>query len=78
MKDKKTAFILQVCASRLDPDIFVKTVLSRFNILDYLTFVPSDKRKRGVLEPDQELPMVEGALTVLCQLLSIRTFLGKL
>lgn len=67
-----------MCASRLDPDYFVRTVLSRFNVLDLLTFVPSDKRRRGfvALEPEHEAPMLEGALTLLCQILSIRTFLG--
>ncbi len=67
---------VQVCASRLDPDFFVKTVLSRFNVLEYLSFAPADKKKKGVLDPEQEEPMMEGALTLLCQLLTIRTNLG--
>ncbi len=66
----------QVCASRLDPGFFVKTVMMRFNVYDVLTFVPGDKRRKGKLETEQEMPMLEGALTLLCQLLSIRTQLG--
>ncbi len=50
--------------------------MMRFNVHDVLTFVPGDKRRKGKLETDQEMPMLEGALTLLCQLLSIRTQLG--
>ena len=68
----------QVCASRLDPDYFVRRVLERYHVLEMLTFTPAEKRKRGYLEPENVMPMLEGALTLLSLLLSIRTNLGML
>ena len=68
----------QVCASRLDPDFMVKTVLDRFHVTDLLTFVPIDKRtKKRFVQPEHEVPMLEGALSLLATILSLRTQLGK-
>ena len=69
-------FCAQVCATRLDPDYFVRRVLERYHVLDVLTFAPVEKRKRGYLDPENVMPMMEGALTLLALLLSIRSNLG--
>ncbi|XP_048246065.1 E3 ubiquitin-protein ligase UBR3-like [Haliotis rufescens] len=66
-------YLLQVCASQLDPDYFVNTVLERFNILDWLSFSPdSDPGDRS----EHEMAMVEGALSLFATLLGVRTYLG--
>lgn len=71
--------MLKVCASRLDPDYFIKTVLERFHVRELLTFVPLEKRnKKKPLQSEHEMPMLEGALSLLTVLLSVRTQLGKL
>ncbi|ELU10689.1 hypothetical protein CAPTEDRAFT_220674 [Capitella teleta] len=70
-------FILQLCGSRLDPDYFVKTLLQRFHVSDLLTFAKrTDPKRIGFLEPEHQIPMLEGALTTLCMILGIRTKLG--
>ncbi|XP_053391088.1 E3 ubiquitin-protein ligase UBR3-like [Mercenaria mercenaria] len=33
-------YLMQVCASRLDPDYFVQTVLDRYHISDWMSFNP--------------------------------------
>nr|XP_023661529.1 E3 ubiquitin-protein ligase UBR3 isoform X3 [Paramormyrops kingsleyae] len=67
-------FLLQVCASRLDPDYFISCVFERFKVVDLLTM--ASKHQNAVLEPEQERPMLEGALTFLVLLTSLRIHLG--
>ncbi|XP_069111047.1 E3 ubiquitin-protein ligase ubr3-like [Argopecten irradians] len=67
----------QVCACKLDPDYFVQTVLERYHVRDWLSYSnhpntdPSFK-----LEPEQQLAMVDAALSYLVTLLGVRTYLG--
>nr|XP_042905267.1 E3 ubiquitin-protein ligase ubr3 isoform X1 [Parasteatoda tepidariorum] len=68
-------FILQLCAMKLDPDDFLKTVMQRFHVWEWLTFHPS--RTNSFLESDKVLPMLEGALSFLATLLSIQTNIGQ-
>ncbi|XP_019636139.1 PREDICTED: E3 ubiquitin-protein ligase UBR3-like isoform X5 [Branchiostoma belcheri] len=67
-------YLLQLCASRLDPDYFVRTVLERFSVDEFLSLavVPSALP----MNPEQELSMLQGALLLLCTLQSARTHLG--
>uniref|UniRef100_A0A8D0CHZ5 E3 ubiquitin-protein ligase n=1 Tax=Scleropages formosus TaxID=113540 RepID=A0A8D0CHZ5_SCLFO len=67
-------YLLQVCASRLDPDYFISSVFERFKVVDLLTM--ASQHQNAVLEPEQERPMLEGALTFLVILLSLRIHLG--
>ncbi|KAI0233528.1 E3 ubiquitin-protein ligase UBR3 [Lamellibrachia satsuma] len=71
-------FLLQICATKLDADYFVKMVLERFHLWDVLSFVPPGevRPKLGLLDAEHQMPMLEGALTFLCTLLSVRTLLG--
>ena len=66
-----------MCAARLDPDYFVKTVLERFHVLDLLTFDPAGA-KSPYIEPDKQTPMMEAALTLIGHILTFRHHLGKL
>ncbi|XP_035263967.1 E3 ubiquitin-protein ligase ubr3 isoform X5 [Anguilla anguilla] len=67
-------FLLQVCASRLDPDYFISSVFERFKVVDLLTM--ASEHQNAVLDSEQEKPMLEGALTFLVTLSSLRIHLG--
>ncbi|XP_077304089.1 E3 ubiquitin-protein ligase UBR3 isoform X2 [Lithobates pipiens] len=67
-------YLLQVCASRLDPDYFISSVFERFKVVDLLTM--ASQHQNTVLDADHERSMLEGALTFLVILLSLRLHLG--
>ncbi|XP_061091060.1 E3 ubiquitin-protein ligase ubr3 isoform X3 [Conger conger] len=67
-------FLLQVCASRLDPDYFISSVFERFKVVDLLTM--ASQHQNAVLDSEQERPMLEGALTFLVILSSLRLNTG--
>ncbi|XP_041366438.1 E3 ubiquitin-protein ligase UBR3-like [Gigantopelta aegis] len=69
-------YLLQVCGSQLDPDYFVKTILERFHLLNWLSFSSKPSHLSIHLEPSHETAMLEGALALLSTLLGIRTYLG--
>ncbi|TKS67230.1 E3 ubiquitin-protein ligase UBR3 [Collichthys lucidus] len=66
-------YLLQVCASRLDPDYFISSVFERFKVVDLLTM--ASQHQNAVLDSEQERPMLEGALTFLVILTSLRIHL---
>ena len=71
-------FYSQVCGSRLDPDYFVKTILERFGVMTFLTLNESSSSQPPlVLNPENQLPMLEGALTLLAMIVSNRMQIGK-
>lgn len=49
--------------------------LSRFKVVDLLTM--ASQHQNGALDPEHERSMLEGALTFLVLLLSLRIHLGK-
>ncbi|KAL3175252.1 hypothetical protein MRX96_010871 [Rhipicephalus microplus] len=59
-------FLLQLCATHLDPDWF--------HVWEWLSLSPN--RTNSFLEPDKVLPMLEAALTFFAMLFSVRTNLG--
>ncbi|XP_041933133.1 E3 ubiquitin-protein ligase ubr3 isoform X1 [Alosa sapidissima] len=67
-------YLLQVCASRLDPDYFISSVFERFKVVDLLTM--ASQHQNSALDSEQERPMLEGALTFLVILCSLRIHLG--
>ncbi|XP_069472278.1 E3 ubiquitin-protein ligase UBR3 isoform X2 [Ambystoma mexicanum] len=67
-------YLLQVCASRLDPDYFISSVFERFKVVDVLTM--ASQHQNTVLDPENERSMLEGALTFLVILSSLRLHLG--
>ncbi|KAH9489709.1 E3 ubiquitin-protein ligase ubr3 [Bulinus truncatus] len=69
-------YLLQLCATKLDPDWFVMTVLDRFHILNWMSYSPEPTHIGILMEPEQELAMVEGALSLLSALMGIHTYLG--
>lgn len=71
-------FLIQQCSSRLNPDWFIQAVFERFHVWEWLSFSYTKEKpyRRGFLEPEQMMPMLEGALTFLATLFSTRTNLG--
>ncbi|XP_063285782.1 E3 ubiquitin-protein ligase UBR3 isoform X4 [Pelobates fuscus] len=67
-------YLLQVCASKLDPDYFISSVFERFKVVDLLTM--ASQHQNTVLESDHERSMLEGALSFLVILISLRVHLG--
>ena len=70
-------FLLQLCATRLDPSVFLKDVLERFHVLPWLSL--SNEREaseRRLLDQEQEIPIMESALIFLASLITLRTNLG--
>ncbi|GBM46721.1 E3 ubiquitin-protein ligase Ubr3 [Araneus ventricosus] len=67
-------FLLQLCAMKLDPDWFLKTIMQRFHVWEWLTFHPN--RSNTFLDSDKVMPMLEGALSFLTTLLSTHTNIG--
>uniref|UniRef100_A0A3Q3VP00 E3 ubiquitin-protein ligase n=1 Tax=Mola mola TaxID=94237 RepID=A0A3Q3VP00_MOLML len=67
-------YLLQVCASKLDPDYFISSVFERFKVVDLLTM--ASQHQNAVLDSEQERPMLEGSLTFLVILTSLRIHLG--
>ncbi|RMC18564.1 hypothetical protein DUI87_04456 [Hirundo rustica rustica] len=66
-------YLLQVCASRLDPDYFISSVFERFKVVDLLTM--ASQHQNTILDSEHERSMLEGALTFLVLLLSLRLHL---
>ena len=71
-------FLLQLCATRLDPGVFLKSVLERFHMLPWLS-LSSDRAgetRTRLLDQDQETPITESGLVFLASLITLRTNLG--
>ena len=71
-------FLIQQTASLLSPDWFIQCVFERFHVWDWLSFSHSKDKpySHGFLEPEQIMPMLEGALTLLVTIFSVRSNLG--
>lgn len=71
-------FLIQQTASRLSPDWFIQSVFERFHVWDWLSFTHTKDKPyvQGFLETEQIMPMLEGALTLLVTLFSVRSNLG--
>ncbi|CAG9863571.1 unnamed protein product [Phyllotreta striolata] len=67
-------YLLQICCTRLQSDYFLKIVIEKFHIKEWLSLT----NFQGVLNAERELdtPMLESFLTFLTTLVSVRTNLG--
>ena len=64
-------FLLQLCATRLDPSVFLKSVLERFHVLPWLSLSSEqDESRPRLLDQEQEVPIMESALIFLASLSS--------
>ena len=70
-------FLLQLCATRLEPATFITAVLERFHALPWLSLSPeSEQEQPRLVDQEQEVPIMESALIFLASLITHRTNLG--
>ncbi|XP_052826304.1 E3 ubiquitin-protein ligase UBR3 [Octopus bimaculoides] len=69
-------YLIQVCAAHLPPNEFVRIVIESFHLTNWLLLCPKPIKIGCVLESEQELALVESALSFLAMLQSVRTYLG--
>lgn len=69
-------YLLQVCATQLQPETFLLTVLDQFHMKDWLSLATFTKPQH-LLDSELETPMLESCLLFLATLVSIRNYLGK-
>lgn len=72
-------FLLQMCATHLQPDFFLEIVLERFKIKEWLSLSNDTQHLPSRLYRDQEqrVQMIESALFFIITVLSNRINLGK-
>ncbi|KAG1697720.1 E3 ubiquitin-protein ligase Ubr3 [Nymphon striatum] len=67
-------YLLQLCAMNLEPDFFLSTVVNKFNVAEWFTFLP--EHANFFLDLDQERQMLLGFLTFLATIISVRNNTG--
>ncbi|XP_034238559.1 E3 ubiquitin-protein ligase Ubr3 isoform X4 [Thrips palmi] len=68
-------YLLQVCATQLQPEKFLTTVLDQFHMKDWLSLA-AFTNPQHLLDSELETPMLESCLLFLATLVSIRNYLG--
>ncbi|XP_026278143.1 E3 ubiquitin-protein ligase Ubr3 [Frankliniella occidentalis] len=68
-------YLLQVCATQLQPETFLTTVLDQFHMKDWLSLA-TFTNPQHLLDSELETPMLESCLLFLATLVSIRNYLG--
>ncbi|XP_043254590.1 E3 ubiquitin-protein ligase Ubr3 [Colletes gigas] len=68
-------YLLQVCATKLQPDVFLKTVIEKFHIREWMSPRLYHRRQNEYIE-EHTSPMLESCLTFLATLVNVRTNLG--
>lgn len=69
-------YLLQICAMKLQPDVFLKTVIDKFHVREWMSLSLYHAPQNEYLEGEHDTPMLESCLTFLATLLNIRTNLG--
>ena len=70
-------FLLQLCATRLEPSTFIQAVLERFHALPWLSLSnDTEQTNPKLLDQDQEVPIMESCMIFLASLITLRTNLG--
>ncbi|KOC63815.1 E3 ubiquitin-protein ligase UBR3 [Habropoda laboriosa] len=67
-------YLLQVCATKLQPDVFLKTVIKKFHIKQEMSLYLTSQSE--YMDEEPETPMLESCLTFLATLVNVRTNLG--
>ncbi|CAK9812220.1 E3 ubiquitin-protein ligase UBR3 [Anthophora quadrimaculata] len=67
-------YLLQVCATKLQPDVFLKTVIKKFHIKQEMSLYLTSQNE--YMDGEHEIPMLESCLTFLATLVNVRTNLG--
>ncbi|XP_053595393.1 E3 ubiquitin-protein ligase Ubr3 [Microplitis demolitor] len=69
-------YLLQICAMKLQPDIFLKTVIDKFHVKEWLSLRTVRSRQNVLLIGEHDTAMMESCLIFLATLISVRTNLG--
>ncbi|KAL6258401.1 hypothetical protein P5V15_010359 [Pogonomyrmex californicus] len=69
-------YLLQICATKLLPDVFLKTVIEKFHVREWMSLCLYHAPQNEYLEGEHDTPMLESCLTFLATLVNVRTNLG--
>ncbi|XP_070516369.1 E3 ubiquitin-protein ligase Ubr3 isoform X1 [Cardiocondyla obscurior] len=69
-------YLLQICATKLLPDVFLKTVIEKFHVREWMSLCLYHVPLNELLEGEHDTPMLESCLTFLATLVNVRTNLG--
>ncbi|XP_012142217.1 ubr3 ubiquitin ligase isoform X3 [Megachile rotundata] len=69
-------YLLQVCATKLQPDVFLKAIIEKFHIKEEMSLCLYRTSQSEYLNAEHETPMLESFLTFLAILVNVRTNLG--
>lgn len=69
-------YLLQICATKLLPDVFLKTIIEKFHVREWMSLCLYHAPQNEYLEGEHDTPMLESCLTFLATLVNVRTNLG--
>ncbi|XP_043683976.1 E3 ubiquitin-protein ligase Ubr3 isoform X1 [Vespula pensylvanica] len=69
-------YLLQICATKLQPDVFLKTVIEKFHVQEWMSLSLYHAPQNEYLEGEHDTLMLESCLTFLATLVNVRTNLG--
>ncbi|XP_020290278.1 E3 ubiquitin-protein ligase UBR3 isoform X2 [Pseudomyrmex gracilis] len=69
-------YLLQICATKLLPDVFLKTIIEKFHVREWMSLCLYHAPQNEYLEGEHGTPMLESCLTFLAMLVNVRTNLG--
>ncbi|XP_072747592.1 E3 ubiquitin-protein ligase Ubr3 isoform X3 [Anoplolepis gracilipes] len=70
-------YLLQICATKLLPDIFLKTIIEKFHVREWMSLCLYDAPQNEYFDGEYpDTPMLESCLTFLATLVNVRTNLG--
>ncbi|XP_043272202.1 E3 ubiquitin-protein ligase Ubr3 isoform X3 [Venturia canescens] len=69
-------YLLQICATQLKPDVFLRTIIDKFHVKEWLSLRTVRSRHNLSLIGEHDTPMLESCLIFLATLVNVRTNLG--
>ncbi|XP_014472841.1 PREDICTED: E3 ubiquitin-protein ligase UBR3 isoform X2 [Dinoponera quadriceps] len=69
-------YLLQICATKLLADVFLKTIIEKFHVREWMSLCLYHAPQNEYLEGEHDTPMLESCLTFLATLINVRTNLG--
>ncbi|XP_058794286.1 E3 ubiquitin-protein ligase Ubr3 isoform X2 [Phymastichus coffea] len=69
-------YLLQICATKLQPDVFLSTVIEKFHVKEWMSLSRYHAPQNEYLEGEHDIAMLESCLTFLTTLVDVRTNLG--
>ncbi|XP_011496807.1 PREDICTED: E3 ubiquitin-protein ligase UBR3 [Ceratosolen solmsi marchali] len=69
-------YLLQICATQLQPDVFLATIIEKFHVKEWMSLSRYHAPQNEYLEGEHDTSMLESCLTFLATLVNVRTNLG--